>query len=73
MALSASHTDIIKPICDFNWKRASVSKDVYETVKTISDVLSNYILHEAVSFDDLDLPLINNKIRKLIQEKNEQK
>ena len=73
MALSASHTDIIKPIYDFNWKRASASKDVYETVKTISDVLSNYILHEAVSFDDLDLPLINNKIKKFIQEKNEQK
>ena len=73
MALPASHTDIVKPICDFNWKRASASKDVYEMVRTISDVLSNYILHETVSFNDQDLQWINNKIKKLIQEKNEQK
>lgn len=42
-------------------------------VRTISDVLSKYILHKTVSFDDQDLPWINNKIKKLIQEKNEQK
>ena len=33
--------------------------------------MSNYILHETVSFDDQDPPWINNKIKKLIHEKNE--
>ena len=46
-------------------KRPFASKDVYEMVKTISKVLSNYIPDETVNFDDQDLPQINNKIKKL--------
>ena len=56
-------------------ERAFANKDVNETVKvfneTISNVLSDYIPHEVVIFDEQDHPWINNKIKKLIHQKNE--
>ena len=39
--------------------------------KTVNNVISNYIVHETVTFDDRDLPWINQKVKQLILEKNE--
>ena len=39
--------------------------------RTIKNILSNYILHEIVIFDDRDSPWINNRIKELINEKND--
>ena len=38
--------------------------------KTITNILSNYIPHEAITCDDRDPPLINNTINQLLQEIN---
>ena len=38
--------------------------------RTIKNILSNYIPHEAIICDDKDSPWINNNIKQLIQEKN---
>ena len=34
--------------------------------KTIENILSSYILHETVTFDDRDLPWINSNIKQQI-------
>ena len=52
-----------------------VTKDLKEMVnilnETISNVLNNYIPHETIIYDDQDPPWINNKVKKVIQEKNQ--
>ena len=66
---------IRKAICGFNWERSFANKDVNEMAnnfnETISNVLNNYIPHETIICDDQDLPWINNKVKKPIQEKNQ--
>ena len=39
--------------------------------KTMSDVLNNYIPHETLVCGDQDPPWINNKVKNVIQEKNQ--
>ena len=39
--------------------------------ETISNILNNYILHEAIICNDQDPPWINNKVKKEVQEKNQ--
>ena len=39
--------------------------------KTIKNIISNYIPHETVKFDDRDPPWINKNVKQLILEKNE--
>ena len=39
--------------------------------KTVKDIISNYIPHETVIFDDSDPPWINKNTKQLILEKNE--
>ena len=39
--------------------------------KTIKNIISNYIPHETVTFDDRDPPWINKNAKQLILEKNE--
>ena len=39
--------------------------------KTIKTIVSNYIPHETVTFDDRDPPWINKNVKQLILEKNE--
>lgn len=55
-----------KAICGFNWKRASANKDMFMKLfsENISNVLSSYIHHDTVNFDDQDPPWIVNKNKK---------
>ena len=39
-------------------------------IEAISNVLNIYIPHETIICDDQDPPWINNKLKKVIQEKN---
>ena len=39
--------------------------------KTIKNIISNYIPHETITFDDRDPPWINKNVKQLILEKNE--
>lgn len=82
MTLSAgANTDNIKKVIyGLNGKRALAKKDDNdkddnEMVKifneAISNILINYVPYDTISFDDHDHPLINNKIKKLLHEKNE--
>ena len=64
----ANMDNIRKAICGFNWERSFANKDVNEMVnifnETISNVLNNYIPHEAIICNDQDPPWINNKVKK---------
>ena len=44
---------------------------VFLLIKTIKNILSNYIPYETSTSDDRDPPWSNNNIKQLIQEKNE--
>ena len=44
---------------------------VFLFIKTIRNIFSNYIPHETVTCDIIYPPWINNKIKKLIKEKND--
>ena len=39
--------------------------------RTIKNILSNYIPHEIIICDDRDPPWINNRVKELINEKND--
>ena len=58
----------------FDWDNALKNKSVDDMVaifnKTILNILSNFIPHESVTFDDKDPPWFNDKIKSLSQEKN---
>ena len=43
---------------------------VYLFNKTIKNILSNFIPHETITFDDRDLPWTNSQVKHLINEKN---
>ena len=62
-----------RSINEFDWDRASANKHVDEKVlifnKTVLNILSNFIPHEATVCDDKDPPWFNGKIKLLINEK----
>ena len=68
------HNAIEKAITYFSWERAFENLSVDEKVslfnKTIKNILSNYIPHEIITFDDIDPPLFNKNVKSLIDEKN---
>ena len=71
-----ANTDRIrKAICGSNWESSFADKEVNEIVnifnETISNVLNNYIPHETIICNDQDPPWINNKVKKVIKEKNQ--
>ena len=59
----------------FLGKKALRNRDINDVVflfnKTIKNIISNYIPHETVTFDDRDPPWINKNVKQLILEKNE--
>ena len=70
-----ANTDLIRRAIDmFDWDRAFINTNVNEKVfilnKTIMNILSNFIPHETLTDDDKDPPWFTNKIKNLIQEKN---
>ena len=67
-------TDLIRQSIEmFDWDRAFTSSNVNDMVdictKTIQNILSNLIPHQAITTDDKDLPWFNTKIKSLLQEK----
>ena len=69
-----ANTDHIKNgINGFSWERSFASLDVNDKVylfnKTIENVLSNFISHEIISFENRDPPWINSQVKHLINEK----
>ena len=71
----ANTDQIRKAIEQFSWDRSFKNLDVNEMVflfnRTIKNILSNYIPHEIIICDDRDPPWINNKVKELINEKND--
>ena len=70
-----ANTGLIRgAIKEFNWERTFSNTSVNEKVKifnrTILNILSNFISHEIIVFDDKDPPWLKNRIKTLIQEKN---
>ena len=66
---------ISKAIQCFDWDKAFLEKSIEEKAsilkKAILNIMSNFIPNEIVTTDDRDPPWINNKIRSLIENKNE--
>ena len=66
---------ISKAIEGFDWDKAFLGKSADEKTsiltKTILNIMSNFITNEIVTFDDRDLPWINNKIKSSIKNKTE--
>ena len=58
----------------FPSERSFANLDINDKVhlfnKTIRNILSNFIPHETIIFDDRDPPWINNRVKHLINEKN---
>ena len=76
MALSeGQYWSIRKEIKQFSWDRSFKNLDVNEMVflfnRTIKKILSNYIPHEIIVCDDRDPSWINNRVKELINEKND--
>ena len=71
----ANTDQIRKAIERLSWDRSFKNLDVNEMVflfnRTIKNILSNYIPHEIIICDDRDPPWINNKVKELINEKND--
>ena len=70
-----ANTGLIRQaIKEFNWERTFSNTSVNEKVDifniTILNILSNFIPHEIILYDEKDPPWFNNKIKTLIQEKN---
>ena len=63
----------MRAINGFPWERSFASLDINDKVhlfnKTIRNILSNFIPHETITFDDRDPPWINNRVKHLINEK----
>ena len=59
---------------EFNWERALFNLDINEMVSvcntTIKNIMANFIPYEIIICDDRDPPWINNRIKKLIYERN---
>ena len=71
----ANTDQIRKAIEQFSWDRSFKNLDVNEMVflfnRTIKNILSNYIPHEITICDDRDPTWINNRVKELINEKND--
>ena len=65
---------ISKAIEQFSWDRSFKNLDVIEMVflfnRTIKNILSNYIPHD-ITCDDRNPPWINNRVKELINEKDD--
>ena len=65
---------IRRAIDEFNWTRAVSNMSVNEKVNifnyTIFNILSNFIPHKILAYDDKDSPWFNKKLKGIIQEKN---
>ena len=44
---------------------------VFSFIRTIKNILSNYISHEIIVCDDRDPPWINSRVKELINEEND--
>ena len=70
----ANIENIRKAISEFPWERCFANSDVNEKVhllnKTVKNIVSNYILHKTIIYDDRDPSWINKNIKKLINDKN---
>ena len=64
---------IKRAINGFPWERSFANLDINDKVylfnKTIKNILSNFIPHETIAFDDRDQPWINSQVKHLINEK----
>ena len=71
----ANTDQIRKTIEQFPWDKLFKNLDVNEIVflfnRTIKNIPSNYIPHEIIICDDRDPPWINNRVKELINEKND--
>ena len=70
-----ANTDLIRRSihefsCENIFSKTDVNQNVYLFKQTIKNILSNFIPHDTVVCDDRNPPWINNKIKKLIAEKN---
>ena len=58
----------------FNWERGFSNLNINEMVSvchtTIKNIMANFIPHETINCDDRDTPWINNRIKKIIYERN---
>ena len=65
---------IKRAINGFPWERSFADLDINEKVylfnKKIKNILSNFILHETITFDDRDPLWINRQVKHLINERN---
>ena len=72
MKVNTGH--IKRAINVFPWKRSFANLDINDKVyiinKTIENILSNFIPHETITFDDRDPPWINSQVKQLTDEKN---
>ena len=59
---------------EFNWERGFPNLNINEMVSvchtTIKNIMANFIPHETINCDDRDLPWVNNRIKKIIYERN---
>ena len=53
-----------------NIVNAFTNLNIKQFNKTIKNILSNFIPHETITFDDRDPPWINSQVKHLINEKN---
>ena len=65
-----ANTDHIKRVINrFPWERSFANLDINEKVclfnKTIKNILSNFIRHETILFDNRDPPWINSQVKHL--------
>ena len=71
----ANIDQIRKAIEQFPWDRSFKYLEVNEMVflfnRTIKNILSNYIPQETIICDDRDRPWINNRVKEIINEKND--
>ena len=65
---------IRRSIDEFSWKRCfaniSVNDKVHMFNKTIKNIISNYIPHKTITYDDRNTPWINKDIKQLILDTN---
>ena len=65
---------IRRAVNEFDWVRplsnVSIDKKVCHFTETLLNIIHNFIPHERIVCDDRDPPWINNKIKKLINEKH---
>ena len=68
------NVDHIRKAVDlFSWEKTlrnlNINNMIFLFNKTVKNIISNYISHETVTFEDRDRPWINKKVKQLILEK----